>query len=70
MIFKKKTMEAVKHTITFNRSRKTYTIRSYGENGNLICKYRSYPQGRGYSEFWTEHDIRNFLKSNDYYVVR
>lgn len=63
-------MEAVKHTITFNRSRKTYTIRRYDANGNLIGKYRSYPQGCYYSEFWTENDIRNFLKTNDYYVVK
>ena len=58
------------HTIVFNRSKKTYTIRAF-ENGKLIAKYRSYPQGKDYSEDWTEHDIRNFLRhSGDYYVVR
>lgn len=58
------------HKITFNRSKKTYTIREY-ENGKLISKYRSYPQGHEYSEDWTENDIRNFLKcSNDYYIVK
>lgn len=58
------------HTITFNRSKKTYTIRAY-ENGKLISKYRSNPQGKEYSENWTEHDIRNFLRySNDYYVIK
>lgn len=58
------------HKITFNRSKKTYTIRAY-EDGKLIAKYRSYPQGSSYSEDWTEHDIRNFLRqSNDYYEVK
>ena len=60
----------MKHTITFNRRRKTYTIRKYDANGKLISKYRSYPQGSEYSENWTEMDIRNFLKSNDYYLVK
>lgn len=58
------------HTIKFNRRAKTYTIRAY-ENGKLIAKYRSYPQGKDYSEYWTENDIRNFLRySNDYYEVK
>ena len=58
------------HTITFNRSRNTYTIRAF-ENGKLIAKYRSYPQGKDYSEYWTENDIRNFLRnSGDYYIVK
>ena len=58
------------HKITFNRSKKTYTIRAY-ENDKLIAKYRSYPQGKEYSEYWTEHDISNFLRySNDYYIVK
>lgn len=60
----------MKHKITFNRAKKTYTIRKFDEKGKLLCKYRSYPQGKDYSEDWTEMDIRNFLKSNDYYVVR
>ena len=58
------------HTITLNRSRKTYTIRAF-ENGKLIAKYRSYPQGKDFSEDWTEGDIRNFLRySGDYYMVK
>lgn len=60
----------VKYTITFNRSRKTYTIRRY-DNGKLTSKYRSFPQGKEYSETWTENDIIAFLRySGDYYVVR
>lgn len=58
------------HKITFNRKNKTYTIRKYDTNGKLISKYRSYPQGKDYSEEWTEMDIRNFLKSNDYYLIK
>lgn len=61
--------DTITHTITFNRSRKTYTIRCY-ENGKLYAKYRSYPQGSKYSEYWTEGDIRQLLKSNDYYEVK
>lgn len=58
------------HTIAFNRGKKTYTIRAF-ENGKLVAKYRSYPQGKEYSENWTEHDIRNFLRnSNEYYVIK
>lgn len=59
------------YTITFNRSRKTYTIRKY-DNGKLVTKYRTYPQGSEYSENWTENDIKNYLRYNDgdYYIVR
>lgn len=60
------------HKITFNRSKRTYTIRKYEDNGKLIAKYRSYPQAKNeYSEDWTENDIRTYLRqSNDYYEVR
>lgn len=59
------------YTITFNRSRKTYTIRKY-DNGKLVTKYRTYPQGDDYSEHWTENDIKNYLRYNDgdYYIVK
>lgn len=59
------------YTITFNRSRKTYTIRKY-DNGKLVTKYRTYPQGSEYSENWTENDIKNYLRYNDgdYYIVK
>lgn len=60
------------HKITFNRSKRTYTIRKYEDNGKLIAKYRSNPQAKNeYSEHWTENDIRTYLRqSNDYYEVR
>jgi len=58
------------YTITLNRSRKTYTIRRF-DNGKVTAKYRSYPQGHNFSEHWTEHDIKNFLRySGDYYEVK
>ena len=59
------------HKITLNHRARTYTIRAY-ENGKLIAKYRSYPQSKEeFSEYWTESDIRNFLRySGDYYEVK
>lgn len=59
------------HKITLNHRARTYTIRVY-ENGKLIAKYRSYPQSKDdFSEYWTEHDIRNYLRNScDYYVVK
>lgn len=62
--------DKITHTITLNHSKRTYTIRKY-ENGKIVAKYRSYPQSKeSFSQYWTEHDIRNYLrKSNDYYIV-
>lgn len=60
----------VTYKITFNRSRKTYTIRAIDSNGKVYAKYRSYPQGSDYCENWTQNDIVQFLRSNDYYVVK
>ena len=58
------------YTIKLNHSAKTYTIRAY-DNGKLYAKYRSYPQGEEFTEYWTERDIRSFLRySNDYYEVK
>lgn len=57
------------YKITYNRSKKTYTIRCY-HNGKIYVKYRSYPQGCLYCEDHTQNDIRNFLLYNDYYVVQ
>lgn len=60
----------IKYKITFNRSKKTYTIKRY-VNGKLIYPYyRTNPQGKDYTEDWTEGDIKAFLKnSNDYYLI-
>lgn len=57
------------YKIAFNRSKKTYTIRRY-DNGKLTAKYRSLPQGKEFTENWTEGDIRNFLKTDEYYKVK
>lgn len=57
------------YKITLNRQKRTYTIRRY-ENGKCIAKYRSYPQGAEFSEDWTENDIKAFLRSGDYYVMK
>lgn len=58
------------HTLKCNHSKKTYTIRCYYK-GRLYCKYRSFPMGADFTEYWTERDIRYFLAhSNMYYEVR
>lgn len=57
------------YTLTLNRSRRTYTIRRY-DNGKLTAKYRTFPQGREYTEEWTQGDIIAFMRySQDYYEV-
>lgn len=62
-------MGTIRYTIVLNRSRKTYTIRRF-DNSKVTAKYRSYPQGKEFSENWTENDIRSFLRYGDYYVVK
>ena len=63
-------MNNTRYTIALNRSKKTYTIRRY-DNGKLTAKCRSNPQGKDFSECWTESDIYNFLRySGDYYLVK
>lgn len=57
-------MKNRRYTLTLNRSKKTYTIRVH-EDGKLIAKYRSYPQGAEFSENWTESDIKAYLHYND-----
>lgn len=63
-------MSSIIYKISFNRSKKTYTIKRY-INGKLIYPYyRSNPQGTEYTEEWTQNDIKSFLKnSNDYYLI-
>ena len=60
----------IRYKISFNRSKKTYTIKRY-VNGKLIYPYyRTNPQGANYTEDWTENDIKAFLRnSNDYFLV-
>lgn len=67
-------MKSERYTIKANRSRRTVTIRHYID-GKLFSKYRSYRlsnedwnyYGEGYA---TERDIKQFLKSDDYYRIK
>jgi endoglucanase Acf2 len=55
-----------------NQSERTFTIRKY-EGGKLIAKYRTIPLSQDEfdrEEMNTENDWKQFLKSDDYYVVR
>lgn len=49
-----------KYRISPNRAKKTYTIRIY-EHNKQIGKYRSYPQGKNFTDQWTQEDIIAFL---------
>lgn len=60
----------MKYKVTYNRSRKTYTIREYDEKGKKITKFRSYPQGKYYNEELTENDIRSLFKYNELYEIK
>lgn len=63
-------MLTTRYTIAYNRTRKTYTITRW-DDGKVVSVYRSYPQGKKYSENWTQADIIWFLRhSDDYYEVR
>lgn len=53
-----------------NLSAKTYTIKTYYDDGKLCSIYRSYPQGKEFSTTWTATDCDHFLKGNDYYRVK
>jgi len=57
--------------VTANRSKRTFTIRKF-DNGVLYAKYRTYPMSQeefDMEEFNTDNDWRQFLKTDDYYVV-
>ena len=54
-----------------NQSARTFTIRKYVD-GKLIAKYRTIPMSQDEfdsAEMWTEQDWRQFLKTDEYYVV-
>ena len=61
------------YTITANHSKRTLTIRVY-HNGKLSSKYRTLKLSKEdfhyYSNFATQGDIRQFLKSDEYYIVK
>ena len=55
-----------------NQSKRTFTIREYF-NGKLFAKYRTFAmtqQEFDEEEMNTQSDWRQFLKSDDYYVVK
>lgn len=58
--------------VAANKSKRTFTIRTY-INGVLSSKYRTFTFSK--EEFETEsnnteNDWKQFLKSNDYYLVK
>lgn len=58
--------------VTANNSKRTFTIRTY-VNGKLSSKYRTIEMSRYEFEsnkYNTENDWFQFLKSDDYYVVK
>jgi len=58
-------------TVTANYSKRTFTIRKY-DDGNLYAKYRTYPMSKAEfedAEMNTNNDWKDFLKTNNYYVV-
>lgn len=58
---------------TANHGKRTFTLRIY-DNGHLYAKYRTIPQDREnfnyYANFATQNDWRQFLKTDEYYVVK
>ena len=63
--------------INSNKSARTFTIRKiYFENGKkkFTTKFRTYQfskeEFKSADWFWTTNDWKNFLKTNDYYVVK
>lgn len=71
---RKQMKKTEKYTLRANNSKRTITIRHYID-GKLFSKYRSFKlnkedwqyYGGGYA---TENDIKQFLKSSDYYIVK
>lgn len=61
------------YKVRANRSERTLTIREY-VNGKLSLKFRSIRLPKDefnyYANYATENEIRNFLKSDDYYIVK
>jgi len=57
--------------VTANQSKRTFTIRKYID-GKLFTKYRTLPMNQDEfdrEEMNTENDWKQFLKSDDYYIV-
>ena len=57
--------------VVANQSKRTFTIRCY-DNGKLYAKYRTSQMSQqefDTEEMNTENDWKQFLKSDDYYIV-
>lgn len=53
--------------VSANKSKKTFTIRTNGS------KYRTLPMPKDefqQAEYWTANDWNNFLKTDDYFIVK
>lgn len=59
--------------ISTNKIERTITIKCTYENGDIV-KYKSTPLAKEewqyYANYATENDIKNFLKSDDYYILK
>jgi hypothetical protein len=59
--------------INSNKSARTFTIRKL-QNNKVYAKFRTYQfskeEFKSADWFWTTNDWKNFLKTNDYYVVK
>lgn len=67
-------MEARNQTlkVTANKSSKTFTIRTFVDK-KLSSKYRTFKMSKiefEQNEYMTENDWKQFLKTNDYYLVK
>ena len=67
-MFKK---DKITFVATANNSKKTYTLRRY-TNGRLCTKFRTLPMNQQeFDDCWykTDGDWKEFLKSEDYFIV-
>lgn len=59
-------------TATANQSKRTFTLRTFDEHGNVTAKYRTYKMTQEEfenEEMNTEKDWKQFLKTDDYYKI-
>lgn len=61
------TITGIEIKVKANNSKRTYTIRKQG------TKYRTYKMNKQEFEsayYWTGNDWSNYLKTDDYYIVK
>lgn len=62
-----KTITGIEINIKSNKSKRTYTIRKQGS------KYRTYKMNKQEFEsayYWTANDWNQFLRTDEYYIVK